>query len=126
MTKCSLTLKITLTSETDVGADVLLFTTYVGHFRYHLWFYSCRVPGLLAPVLVLLSLKLPSNTMPNLITPFGRLPPLHGTRAISYPKRKSAELGNQDTWVQVPVQQIISEVTLSTCPHVPNCASVFL
>lgn len=41
-------------------------------------------------------------------------------------KEKERWMGHRDTWVQVPVQQIISEVTLSTCPPVPNCASVFL
>lgn len=35
-------------------------------------------------------------------------------------------MGNQDPGVQVLVQQVISEVTLSSCPRVPHCASVFL
>ena len=57
----------------------------------HLRFYPSKIPGLPAPVLVFLSLKLPSNSMPNLITPSGNPSTLQGARAVSHPKRKSAE-----------------------------------
>lgn len=71
--------------------DALQFTMHVLHLRSHFWFDSSKVSGFFDLVLASLSLKLPPNSMPNLITPSGSLPSLHGTRTINYPKRKSTE-----------------------------------
>lgn len=92
----------------------------------HLRFYPSKIPGLLAPVLVFLSLKLPFQLHAKSNNTFWK--PFNSSQGKSSQSSKEKEcwMGNQDPWVQVLVQQVISEVTLSTGLHVPHCASVFL
>lgn len=85
---------------------------HVVHLRSHFWLYSSRVPGLLLLVLVSLSLKTPSQLHAKSNNTIWKTSNSSWNKSNQLPEEKEHWMGNQNTWVQVPVQQIISHMTL--------------